>query len=282
MLKIGFQGIEGSYSEMTLQDYLTREGLTQSASIIGYTNFPAIVEDVINKKIERAILPIENSTTGLISRTMDLLRYQSVVAIAEAYQSVEHSLWGVEGASLDSLEEVYSHPEALSQCETFFKKYPHITPRAYQDTAESASMVARQKDVSKGSLSSWRAGELYGLVPLLKEVQTEVSNTTRFYIVGHIDDVEIKGDRLALYVETRHEAGALLKLLQVFDIVNCNLERLNARPIPDYPFSYGFFIEVDVSRMTASMELLFEMMKQASLHIQVIGQFQPVTLHSKM
>lgn len=278
MIKIGFQGIEGSYSEMTLQDYLSREGLTNQANIIGYTNFPSIVEDIINKNLDMAILPIENSTTGLISRTMDLLRYQSVVAIAEAYQSVEHSLWGVEGSSLESLEEVFSHPEALSQCESFFKKYPHITPRAYQDTAESAFLVSEQDDIRKGSLSSWRAGQLYGLVPLLEKVQTEVTNTTRFYMIGHVDEVELSGERLALYVETRHEAGALLKLLQVFDITNCNLERLNARPIPNYPFSYGFFIEVDISRITSSIDLLFEMMRQVSLHIQLIGQFQPIKI----
>jgi len=102
-MKIGYQGIPGSYSEAALEHYLRSarsNGLDMPSDIsaIGYDNFKTIITDLVSGELKAAILPVENSTTGLITRTLDLLRYQAVVATHEVYQPISHSLWGVEGA----------------------------------------------------------------------------------------------------------------------------------------------------------------------------------------
>lgn len=276
-MKIGYLGIPGSYSEMTARDYIERcPELKQSDNqLFGFNNFDRIIQGLVEHRLDYCILPAENSTTGLISSAVDLLREQPIVIIDDAYQTVSHTLWGVPNAELEDLQQVYSHPEALSQCGKFFAEHPNIEEREYSSTAQAAKFIKELGDITKGALASRRAGELVGLKPLLEDVQTENNNATRFYIVRHQENTVLKGTRLVMHVQTKHESGALSKVLQVFDILKCNLQLLTARPIPGRAFAYGFIIEVDVDQMTEHLDLLFGMMRQVTLEYQVLGQFNP-------
>lgn len=270
-MKVGYLGVPGSNSEAALQKEC--QGM-EDLEAIGYSNFPDLIDDLANKKIAMAVIPVENSTTGFIARSADLFRYKPIAAFADRYETIQHTLWGLPGSSLTDISAVYSHPEALSQCGDFFASNPHITANAYADTAQSAAYVKESHLLYQAAIASPRAGELYGLEPLLSDIQTEKTNTTRFYIMKHKDDVALKGNQLSLYVEVRHEPGALSRLLQAFGLLNCNLLSLNARPIPGEPFAYGFFIEIDTSLMTVEMMILWEILQQASDYLQIIGQFE--------
>lgn len=277
-MKIGYQGVPGSYSEAALHKYLKRIDYQDYEALItvGYDNFIDLVEDVANDVLDLIVLPIENSTTGLITKAIDLLRYQPVVAISEEKQAVSHVLWGLPGSSPETLTEVYSHPEALSQCENFFNAHPNIAPIAYEDTAKAAHFVAEENNCHFGAIASERAGELYGLEPLQFQLNDEAGNTTRFLIIAkRFQAVEtMKGDQLYMYIETAHEPGALFRVLQIFDEYYCNLTGLNARPIKGSPFQYGFFIEVDLSGMTETLAELRKALNEHSKYIKLIGRFQ--------
>ncbi|AMB94775.1 prephenate dehydratase [Aerococcus sanguinicola] len=286
-MKVAYQGIVGSYSEAALahwQKMPVQEGLYEG---LPYDGFGRMVDDLLSGKIDRAVMPIENSTTGLITRTLDLFRYQQVYAEAEHYQPIRHVLWGVEGAQLSQLKQVYSHPEALSQCTNFFADHPWIQPISYKDTAQAAQFIAQEGDPSLGALSSERCGEIYHLQALARQVQNESTNMTRFFMMRRYRDellnldkdqllVHLLADhpwasRLMLYVETAHKPGALHQLLTIFNLFNCNLEGLDARPIQDQPFSYGFFIEVDIQGLEGQAQLFWQMLEHASQYIQIIA-----------
>lgn len=280
-MKIGYQGVPGSYSEMTLRDYVATEyGHLNSTEItaIGYSSFEEVLDALDKEDIALAVLPIENSTTGIITPVVDLIRHRrSIMAIAERYQPVEHTLWAIEGTSVEDIEQVYSHPEALSQCDDFFSKHTHLTPIAFEDTAKATAYVAENQKKNWGALASQRAGEIYGLTALAEKVQTEKSNTTRFYIFKKVKaEDRFKGDLLTFYIETSHEPGALAKLLQAFVVLDCNLEALNARPIPNKPFDYGFYLEVKIDRMQVSQEVMEQIINHLSKYTQLLGQFYPV------
>lgn len=279
-MKIGYQGVPGSYSETALQEYKQAHQL-QDVTAIGYSSFKALIDEIEDGHLDLIVIPVENSTTGLIARTVDLLRYRSLVAVDENYQSIQHYLWGLETSEINTITEAYSHPEALSQCDTFFANHPHITAKAYEDTAKSAQFIAEEGSIHQAALASKRAGELYGLKQLAASVQTESMNTTRFYIMAPNEKVTLKGDILSLYIETKHESGALAKLLQVFTLFDCNMESLNARPISGKPFAYGFFMEVDVSKSTVPFELLWQTLEQVSEHLQVLGRFDSALTNKK-
>lgn len=269
-MKVGYLGVPGSYSEAALQKEC--QGM-EEVEPIGYANFPDLIDHLTNKQIAMAVIPVENSTTGFIARSADLFRYKPIVAIADRYESIQHTLWGLPGSTLEEVTEVYSHPEALSQCDTFFAQHPHVKATAFADTAKSAAYIKDRNEPHIAAIASPRAGKLYGLQALQSEIQTETSNTTRFYIMKHQDDVTLQGNQLALYVEVRHEPGALSKLLQAFGLLQINLLSLNARPIPGEPFAYGFFLDIDLSLMAVSFESFWEVVQQAADYIQIVGQF---------
>ena len=142
MMRIGYQGIPGAYSEAAtiafVREQLHVEIDDERLEIISYDDFKPMVDDLVAEKVDRIVMPIENSTTGLIARTMDIIRYRPVLAKYEHYQPVNHVLWGLPGADIHQVTEVYSHPEALIQCKLLFDRYPNMAPVAYIDTAVSA------------------------------------------------------------------------------------------------------------------------------------------------
>lgn len=291
-MRIGYQGIPGSYSESAALQYLKLNQIRlEDAELIGMDTFIESTNKLLAGEIDLAVMPIENSTTGLITRTLDLFRYQPVAASAEIYEQVQHTLWGVEGSRIEDIKEVYSHPEALSQTANFFEEYPHIQPVTYIDTAQSAKYIKELGDPTKAALASQRAGELYELIPLRKSIQAEKTNTTRFFIMEKIDEKMEIGDflreskaafpertRMMLYVETAHTPGALAQLLNTFNLFNCNLEGLDARPIKDKPFNYGFFIEVDLAEVSINPTILWKTLAHSTEYIQLIGLFEPKQL----
>lgn len=108
-MRIGYQGVAGSYSEATLQDYIkTLTDTTTKAIPVPYGDFKAVVNDLLDDKLDLIVVPVENSTTGIIARVTDLLRYKPVMAIAEAYQPVRHTLWGVEGSRLEHSDGIFT------------------------------------------------------------------------------------------------------------------------------------------------------------------------------
>ena len=269
-MKVGYLGVPGSYSEAALQ----KECQTmEEFEAIGFPNFQAIIDALASKRISMAVIPVENSTTGFIARSADLFRHQPIVAVADRFESVQHSLWALPGSQLSDITDVYSHPEALSQCDTFFAANPQLTQHAYTDTAQAAAFIQRSQLPHQAAIASQRAGELYGLEALRQDIQTEESNTTRFYIMKHQDNVQLTGKQLSLYLEVRHEPGALSKLLQVFGLLDCNLLSLNARPIPGKPFAYGFYLELDLSQMSIGFNDLMKIVDKASDYSQILGRF---------
>lgn len=280
MMRIGYQGIPGAYSEAAtiafVNEQLHVEIDDERLEIISYDDFQPMVDDLVTEKVDRIVMPIENSTTGLIARTMDIIRYQPVLAKYEHYQPVNHVLWGLPGADIQKVEKVYSHPEALSQCKLLFDRYPNMDPVAYIDTAVSAEYIVQENDPTIAAIASPRAGELHGLQALEPAAYDEAGNMTRFLVFERYDHIDMTNthDKLMLYIETPHEPGALAKLLQVLDVYRINLEGLNARPIPMKPFRYGFFIEADPSHMIGDLEALEKILKALSTHIQVVAQFK--------
>lgn len=277
-MKIGYQGVPGSYSDMSVKDYLSKldKDLVKGVEILSYDNFKEPLQDLLAEKLDKVILPVENSTTGGIVRVTDLLRYKEVMAVEEIYQPVKHTLWGLPGTKIEDIQKVYSHPEALSQCDELFAQHPEITPTTYHDTADAARYIKEREDKTLGAIASPLAGEIYGLEALKENVQDEASNMTRFFVIEkHQENKQYTGSHLTLYVESKHESGALLDILQVFNLLNMNMTNLNSRPIPNRPFKYGFLIEATGNEIGANYELFLSMMHHVAEYTQILGVFDP-------
>ena len=208
-------------------------------------SFRSTVESVLSGEADFAVLPIENSSYGAVADNFDLLlQFPEAVILGECFLPVEHVLMALPGGTLSGIRRVFSHPQALAQCESFFREHPRIEAVPARNTAEAARRVRESGERELAALASENAAEIYGLSILQRAVNQQKSNTTRFLIVGKEKIYERGAERLSLSFELSHRPGALYHVLGSFLFNDLNLSMIQSRPVPDRPFEYRFFVDV--------------------------------------
>ena len=194
------------------------------------------------------MLPIENSIGGSIHRNYDLLVAHELPIVGEVELPVIHHLLALPGASLERLRRVYSHPQALAQCEKFLRTLKGIDIIATYDTAGSAKMVADEKLADAAAIASARAGEVFGLTALAASVQDFDDNITRFLVVGRQPLGDAVPDKTSIVFTLPNEPGSLFKALSVFALRGVDLTKLESRPIQGRPWEYLFYVDLAAAR----------------------------------
>ena len=237
--KVGYQGTNGTFSEIAALRYFEGNEIEQ----LGYKNFPSILKDVSEGVLDYAVLPVENTTTGIIARTYDLFRHYDIHAVGEINVPIVEDLIVVPGTKIEEIREAYSHPEALSQCQGFFDAHPWIKPVAWQDTAKSVEYVKECNDHTKAALGSWRAREYYGMESLMEAVQDSKTNMTRFLVVTHQDLLVKDADKVSMMITIKSHPGSLYNILGILAKRGINITKLESRPLPGKIFEYLFYID---------------------------------------
>ncbi|MBV1756659.1 MAG: prephenate dehydratase [Dethiosulfatibacter sp.] len=269
MLKIGYQGVPGSYSEMGVIQYFGTE-----TTNIPYDNFREMIVDVDLKRIDFALLPIENSTTGAITRSLDLMKDYNVYMIGEEFVNVSHCLITFEGVSFNDVKTIYSHPEALKQCDDFFDRHKQINKVAYLDTAKSVEYIIQLGDKTAGAIASKRAAQLHNMQILAENIQDNKLNITRFAVISNKNIYEIDADTVSIYVVTSHTSGSLFQCIKVISENNVNMLKIESRPIHDKPFSYGFYIDFEGQVKSETTLRVLESLKTHCEYIKIIGNYK--------
>lgn len=275
MQKIGYQGVYGAYSSIASLNYFG-----ENNDFIGYDDFKTMADDLQRGKIDYGVFPVENSTTGQIYRTLDILKYEKdLFAIGETIVEVNHNLIALPNTTVDDLKFVYSHPEALSQCLEFFKKHPHITPVSYEDTAKSVVYIKELNNKENGAIASSLAGKTHNMNILSTSIQDMSGNKTRFLIFKKVldksyyfTDTAQNSEKLSCYFETKHEIGALSKILEIFSKQNYNLLSLHSRSTKKNSFEYGFFVDVNINGIDVeSLKNLLYKLEDNLLYFNLLG-----------
>ncbi|MEM6455300.1 MAG: prephenate dehydratase domain-containing protein, partial [Acidobacteriota bacterium] len=228
----------------------------------GFASVRDAVEEVRTCRADLALLPIENSTAGSINETYDLLAEGGLTINAEVVSKVEHCLITLPGAKLDQLRRVISHPQALMQCETYLRSLPWVRSLAEFDTAGAARKVRESNDPTLAAIASEGAAKMLGLEVLRRGIQSQPSNSTRFVEVA-IEAAESPGDRdhkTSLLVILERNAVTLGEVLMAFGRRGIDVAKLESRPIPETPFRYRFYLDVEAH---ASDQLMQEAMEEA-------------------
>lgn len=252
-LRVAYQGVEGSYSHLAAQGFYA--GREAGALLIGYPSVAEVGAAVRAGITDVAMLPIENSTAGSINETYDLLVAGDLVINAEVVSRIEHCLIAQPGIAVEDLRFVMSHPQALMQCEAYLRTVPWIRPLAEFDTAGSARKVKESPDSSAAAIASASAARMLGLAVLAHGIQNQASNATRFVEVARQaascpHDVACK---TSLLVELHHEAGRLGEVITGFGARGVNLCKLESRPVPETPWRYRFYLDVEAHADDAAM-----------------------------
>ncbi|MFC3418773.1 prephenate dehydratase [Salinicoccus hispanicus] len=267
---IGYQGVEGSYSEVACKTFA--EG--GAYAMKGHATFKALVDALVQDEIDYIALPVENSTSGPITRTIDLMKYLEVDAVEEIYVKIDHALISRNPVDIDTLTRVYSHPEALEQCHAFLSGYPDIEVQEYSDTAEAVRMVRDADNPTIAAVAGSHAAKLYGMNIVRENVSDNPFNTTRFLFFRKKSLERLAGtNKTSLYIETDHSTGSLSEILNIFKKHGVNLLNLTSRPIQHKPFSYGFFIDVEEGT-GETLDRALDDVVRVSRYINILGTYQ--------
>ncbi len=239
MTVIAFQGENGAYSQEAIF-----ETFGPAAQTLACRTFADIFHALDTGQADLGMLPIENSTAGAINQSYDLLLDCNVRITREVILRVRHALLAHSGVALGDLKRVYSHPQALAQCERFIQSHGWEPVIAY-DTAGAACELAASNDRAAGAIASETAGRIYGLSVLARGVEDLSNNYTRFFVLGHAESPRAEKSKTSIVLTTRHVPGALYACLGEFARRGINLTKLESRPDRQRPWHYVFYLDFE-------------------------------------
>jgi len=244
-IRVGFQGTEGAYGhQAALQHFAVAQ---RPVAFKAYGTFRQMLEAVIEGSVDRAMLPIENTTAGSVYESYDLLLRFNLSLVGEEIVDVRHCLLGVADVPLESLRRIHSHPQALSQCSEFLATLRDCEGVAAANTALGAKHVKDLNDPSEAAIASEEAGAHFGLHVLKRDIANQPVNYTRFVVVSASPaecDPRIAA-KVSMVLSTRHEHGALVRCLNVIADEGLNVTKLESRPRPGTPWEYVFYVDVE-------------------------------------
>ncbi|MDM8102766.1 prephenate dehydratase [Oceanobacillus oncorhynchi] len=268
---IGYQGVEGSYSTIACQKF--SEGNNYQTK--GYPTFPLLVDALLHEEVDYIALPVENATSGPITRTIDLLKYVDVTATDEIYVKIDHALITKHPIELSEITKVYSHPEALKQCDTYLSQYPHIEVIDYMDTAGAVEMVKHAADHTIASIAGSHAAALYGMTVMQENINDNPFNTTRFLFFKKKKElVNQIQDKTSMYVEANHSTGLLSDMLHIFKKHAIDVLYVMPRPVQSEPFAYGFFIDIDNGAGHEALHMALKELEDSCTYINILGNYR--------
>jgi len=270
--RIAFQGERGAFSEIAAIEFFG-----SSIEPLPCKSFEEVFKEVNKQNADYGILPIENSQTGGINEVHDLLLHQELYAVGEIKLKVEHCLITKEVVDYKLIRKVFSHPQALAQCEGFLvENLAHCQIIPVYDTAGSVKMIKGLKRENVAAIASSWAAELYGLKILSFGIQDNKYNYTRFLILSKEISLDSRNNKTSIIFAVVSVPGALYKCLKEFAERNINLSRLESRPSKQKPWEYIFYTDFDKGLFEESAQETLNALKSCTTFVKIIG-----TYHSK-
>ena len=250
---IAIQGAEGSNHHKIARDFYG-----DNIQLKECMSFDALVAHLLEGSATDGVMAIENTIAGSIIPNYALIDSNNLHIVGEEYLNIHHHLMALQGQTIKSIKEVWSHPMALLQCKEFFKKYPHIKLVEDVDTAEVAKRIAKKNIKGIAAIAPKIAAEIFGLQILEDDIQTIKDNSTRFVIVQtQLPTHSIEGiNKASLKFELSHKRGSLAAVLNVLSDCKMNLTKIQSLPVIETPWKYSFFVDVTFDDYTEYQKLV--------------------------
>ena len=250
---IAIQGAEGSNHHKVARDFYG-----DNIELKECMSFDAIVAHLLEGSATDGVMAIENTIAGSIIPNYALIDSNNLHIVGEEYLNIHHHLMALPDQTINSINEVWSHPMALLQCKEFFKKHPHIKLVEDVDTAEVAKRIAKENIKGIAAIAPKIAAEIFGLQVLEDDIQTIKDNSTRFVIVQtQLPTHSIEGiNKASLKFELSHKRGSLAAVLNVLSDCKMNLTKIQSLPVIETPWKYSFFVDVTFDEYTDYQKLV--------------------------
>ena len=265
--RVVFQGAEGSYSQAAMMRYFGEE--IQSFHVDSFRDAMSAIDD---GSADFAVLPIENSTAGVVSEIYDLLQEYENYIVGEQVIQVEHCLLGLPGVDPARIRTVYSHPQSLMQSARFLGNHDWKQV-SMQNNAFAARKVAEDQDPAQAAIAGEQAANVYGLQILQRGINDCGSNSTRFIIVTNQKIFRKDANKISICFELPHESGSLYHMLSHFIYNDLNMTKIESRPIEERDWEYRFFIDFEGNLADSAVKNALRGLRDEARNMKVLGNY---------
>lgn len=266
-VRVVFQGAEGAYSQAAMVRYFGEQ-----IDSVHVDTFRDAMSAIDEGSADFAVLPIENSTAGIVSEIYDLLVEFENYIVGEQIIKIEHCLLGVPGTQLSDIKTVYSHPQSLMQSSRYLGSH-NWQQVSMPNNAFAARKVAEEKRNDQAAIASEYAGKVYGLEVLAKPVNNVSSNSTRFIIVTNQKIFKKDAKKVSICFEVPHESGSLYHMLSHFIYNNLNMTKIESRPIEGRTWEYRFFVDFEGNLADGAVKNAIRGLREEASNMKILGNY---------
>jgi prephenate dehydratase/chorismate mutase/prephenate dehydratase len=265
-MRVAFQGERGAYSEEAVR------ALFGEVEVQPCPSLRDVFDLVSRGQADRAVVPVENSQAGSINETYDLLLLHALFITGELDQRIRHCLLALPGQALSGIRKVYSHPQALAQCDAFLRQHA-LEPVPAYDTAGSAKMLAEQHLAGAAAIAGRTAAQIYGLTVVAEGIETNPSNYTKFLSLAAAPAPRTGESKTSIVFMTQNAPGALYRALGAFAGRGINLAKLESRPRRQVPWEYLFYVDFEGHQDDPAVAAALAELTGVSAFLRVLGSY---------
>jgi chorismate mutase/prephenate dehydratase len=265
-LSVAFLGPKATFTHLACLKHFG-----ESAEYVPQINLSGVFDAVDRNAADFGVVPIENSSEGIVSNTLDMFVDYNLLICGEILVEVAHDLLNVTG-DIDHVRKVYSHPHAIAQCRGWLERNLRQVPVFdVESTARAAELAA--DDPAAAAIAGEAAAKIYGLKTIRKRIQDNTNNFTRFIILGKQASVPTGDDKTSILFSGRDEVGALYLMLQPFAKHNVNLTKIESRPVKTKAWEYLFFLDMSGHLTDPPVAKALEDLKLRAQFIKILGSY---------
>ncbi|GFO71966.1 chorismate mutase/prephenate dehydratase [Bathymodiolus japonicus methanotrophic gill symbiont] len=270
-LQVAFLGPEGTFTQQAAFKHFGH-----AVSTLPVTTIEDIFQAVESGRCQFGVVPIENSTEGVVTPTLDRFVASPVQICGEVAIRIQHNLM-IHASKLSAVTEVYSHRQSLAQCRQWLDKYmPGVPCIEVNSNAEAAKIASTQQGVA--AIAGEVAAEIYKLPILEYSIEDQPDNTTRFVIIGSLTSASTAQDKTSLLISTKNHAGALYSILEPFAKHGISMTKIESRPSRQGLWDYLFFIDLDGHQTDQEITSALEELESRVTMIKILGSYPKAIL----
>ena len=266
-LKIAYLGPEGTW---THQAAIKKFG--HSVEYLSQANFADVFDCVARRKASYGVVPIENSTEGAVSNTLDLFVDSPLKICAQILMRIENGLMA--SIPREEIKTLYSHPQVFGQCRSWIlQNFPHADLVEVSSTTKAARLAKENAGQGAAAMGGPLAAEMYGLNMLDESIQDRATNTTRFLVIGEKTCPSTGNDRTSLLFSIKDQPGSLVKALQAFDECAINMSKIESRPSKQRDWEYFFYVDLAGHETDAPVKAALDELSAHCSMIKILGSY---------
>lgn len=264
--KVAYLGPRATFTHMACM-----QKFGSSAQYVPVNSIKDVFSEVERGRAHFGVVPIENTTEGVVNHTLDMFIDSNLLIYGEVLQEVSHHLLSKSGV-VDEMTKIYSHPHAIAQCRNWLEtNLPHVLVSEVASTARAAEICA--DDPSAGAIASELAAQLYGLKVIESRIEDNMNNFTRFLVLSQKPPERTGKDKTSLMLSVKDKVGALYDLLRPFASHGLNMTKIESRPSRRKAWEYIFFVDVEGHMEEERVKKAIEEIKGRCLFMKVLGSY---------